>query len=753
MSEEPPAKRSKNVSRACDLCRTSKRKCDGMQPCGNCQHGDKDCAYTMGDRRRGRTAAHARTFAPEASSSSSAPLLPTPPALAPPTFPPPPGIAGPSNNPFPHRSPAMPAHVLPSLEGGPSPRTAADDAMLASLTRAMANEPAPGGTPSDAHDAVTPGDVDHAEHSTGFLASIHRHLSAVFSLRAVPQGRPNDDLLEPDRSLGSFFLPSKEEGLAYVRCYFDHAASTYRFVDDEDVTALATRFFEQDPALLADPESTALLLAVMAVGCLWTPSWTAQDPNKMTPRAVKLYHAAQRQLAQVPPFPARLSLVRIHLASTHFLLGLSRFQTAYLSFSTAGRLALMLGLHRNDPSLPPPEREKRRRVFWSSFMMDRYISAVLGLPVLYDELDISQPYFAVPDNATLRADIAQQNRVLIGSLAHIKLSRVLGHAIRLLGSPKEVTPLERSSRIATLETELAQWSQESPAFFQPSPTGRDGLDEPFAQVPHIFERQRRRCHAAYHFIKLLAYRSYVLDELLSRLRGSSTPASGAPSVEVQTCVHAAVQIAETAIVMQDQSSYSGMFWSTAYMTFASLTVLFVYLILYLDAPDRAQVESVISRAMKANTRLAGARGEQDAIFRESRRIASILKPPPSRPAASSLHSAAGPSSSSAAAPQLVSPSGEPSNDSEGAYGLPFFLSSELAALGDDPLGASTANDWEALLSDLQGMVHAGFDVTSEGAFAAGASGMGALALPALDAFGGGEGGGAGFDWGAGGEGL
>ncbi|BGP46905.1 hypothetical protein JCM10450v2_002756 [Rhodotorula kratochvilovae] len=657
MSEEPPAKRSKNVSRACDLCRTSKRKCDGMQPCGNCQHGDKD------------------------------------------------------------------------------------DAMLASLTRAMANEPAPGGTPSDVHDAVTPGDVDHAE---------------LFSLRAVPQGRPNDDLLEQDKSLASFFLPSREEGLAYVRCYFDHAASTYRFVDDEDVSALATRFCEQDPALLADPESTALLLAVMAVGCLWTPSWTAQDPNEMTPRAVKLYHAAQRQLAQVPPFPARLSLVRIHLASTHFLLGLSRFQTAYLSFSTAGRLALMLGLHRNDPSLPPPEREKRRRVFWSSFMMDRYISAVLGLPVLYDELDISQPYFAVPDNATLRADIAQQNRVLIGSLAHIKLSRVLGHAIRLLGSPKEVTPLERSSRIATLETELAQWSQESPAFFQPSPTGRDGLDEPFAQVPHIFERQRRRCHAAYHFIKLLAYRSYVLDELLSRLRGSSTPASGAPSVEVQTCVHAAVQIAETAIVMQDQSSYSGMFWSTAYMTFASLTVLFVYLILYLDAPDRAQVESVISRAMKANTRLAGARGEQDAIFRESRRIASILKPPPSRPAASSLHSAAGPSSSSAAAPQLVSPSGEPSNDSEGAYGLPFFLSSELAALGDDPLGASsTANDWEALLSDLQGMVHAGFDVTSEGAFAAGAGagGAGALALPALDAFGSGEGGGAGLDWGAGGEGL
>ncbi|GAA5821947.1 hypothetical protein JCM3770_002930 [Rhodotorula araucariae] len=597
----------------------------------------------------------------------------------------------------------------------------------------MANEPAPEGTPSDGHDAATPGDDDHAEHSTGFLASIHRHLSDVFSLRAVPPGRPDEDLLKPGESLASFFLPSKEEGLAY-------AASTYRFVDDEDITALATRFFERDPAVLADLESTALLLAVMAVGCLWTPSWTAQDPHDMTPRAIQLYHAAQRQLAEIPPFSVRLSLVRIHLASTHFLLGLTRFQTAYLSFSTAGRLALMFGLHRNDPALPPAEREKRRRVFWSSFMMDRYISAVLGLPVLYDEFYISQPYFAVPDNTTLRADVGQQNRVLIGSLAHIK-----GHAART------VVPL------ATLEAELAQWLQESPAFFQPSPTGRDGIDEPFAHVPHIFERQRRRCHASYHFIKLLAYRSYVLDELLSRLRGSSTPASGAPSVEVQTCVHAAVQIAETAIVMQDQSSYSGMFWSTAYMTFASLTVLFVHLILYLDAPDREQIDSVISRAMKANTRLVAGRGEPDAIFRESRRIASILKPPPSAPAASSLPSAAGPSSAGAAAAHLASSSTEPDSSSE-VYGLPFFLSSELAALGDDPRGtSSTATDWEALLSDLQGMVHAGFDVTSEGAFAAGpgAGGVGALALPALDTFGSGDQGvgGAGFDWGTGGEGL
>lgn len=98
-------------------------------------------------------------------------------------------------------------------------------------------------------------------------------------------------------------------------------------------------------------------------------------------------------------------------------------------------------------------------------------------------------------------------------------------------------------------------------------------------------------------------------------------------------------------------------------------------------------------------------------------------------------------------------------------GLPFFLSSELAALGDENAGAgcvplplsfafstpaltlllstrrsATTTDWETLLNDLHGMVQAGFDVTSEGAFAAGA------AAPAFDGFGTTSERGAAFEW-------
>ncbi|GJN87587.1 hypothetical protein Rhopal_000542-T1 [Rhodotorula paludigena] len=558
----------------------------------------------------------------------------------------------------------------------------------------MANEPQPGATPSDLEEAaVPPGEESQAQADpTGFLTSIRRHLTSIFSLRAVPQGRlqQGTDVLESGRDSSVFFMPSRTEGLAYMRCYFDHAASTYRFVDDDEITKATVGLYD-DPASQEDTEMTALVLALMAIG-------------------VKLYHASQRQVALLPSFPLRITLVQIHLALTHFLLGLSRFQSAYLSFGTAARLALMLGLHRADNVTSPAEREKRRRIFWSAFMMDRHLSAVLGLPVLFDERDISQPYFKVPDNSALRTELSQQSRILIGSLANMKLSRTLGRAIRCLGSPRGITPEERSAHVLALEAELAQWAQETPAFFQPA-AGAAAVDEPFAQVPHIFERQRHRVHSAYHFIRLLMYRSYLLDELLGRLRGAG--GSAVPSQEVQACVNAAVRIAETAVAMQDHASYSGTFWSTAYFCFASLTVLFVYLMLYLDAPDRAHIEVVISHALQAGAQWNGAAStEQQKLLQESLRIARILTPPRAGNAPAGV------------APERAGLDVGGTNDDLADNGIPFFLPADLASGVESTslvaLGA-TANEWETLWNDLQGMVHTGFDVTSEGAFAAGAT--------------------------------
>ena len=75
------------------------------------------------------------------------------------------------------------------------------------------------------------------------------------------------------------------------------------------------------------------------------------------------------------------------------------FPRAWMSIGRASRMALMLGLHRQDrvgldvkQTLPPPrdwtDREERRRTFWMAFCQDRYASIGTGWPMTLDEADI-----------------------------------------------------------------------------------------------------------------------------------------------------------------------------------------------------------------------------------------------------------------------------------------------------------------------------------------------------------------------------
>ncbi|ODH29855.1 hypothetical protein ACO22_03679 [Paracoccidioides brasiliensis] len=75
------------------------------------------------------------------------------------------------------------------------------------------------------------------------------------------------------------------------------------------------------------------------------------------------------------------------------------FPRAWMSTGHATRLALMMGLHRQDGSgseikqcIPPArdwtELEERRRTFWVAFCQDRYASVGTGWPMIVDERDI-----------------------------------------------------------------------------------------------------------------------------------------------------------------------------------------------------------------------------------------------------------------------------------------------------------------------------------------------------------------------------
>ncbi|WVF69663.1 hypothetical protein IAT40_004442 [Kwoniella sp. CBS 6097] len=596
-------KRPKIARQACEPCRSGKRKCNRQQR----RRARMDTEFSP---PHGTTISPASAIDPGAGAAATAEI---------------PGVM--MINQSPHNSEPQAAASSSSAQA------VNDQNTLTRIADVMANGrvsrfPSPGYTSSN--DAAAPALTNTVGPDADLLDRLHRHLIVVYSLRSFPKGHVGDAKDDcGDKGISGFFLPSHEEGKAYIQCYFDHATSTYRYLDRKTIERLTDLFYDQAGAS-THADDVVLLLVLMAIGCLWTPSWTGADPQIMTRKAVRLYRVAKRQLDTIDLSQPRLRMVQVHVAMSHLHLGMSHFRSAWLTFGTAARLSQLLKLHRRSPeSTPVHMDEANRQTFWSAFMMDRYLSLVLGCPAIFDERDITQPLPSSnvsPDNLSSN-DEAQR---MTGSTAHIKLSRVLGYALRSLQSPAELTDQERAHAVVLLNAELDQWLQATPKFFHPAGSGSDVSDlGPFASIPPFFQRQQQLVRSAYHFIKLFIHRSFLLDQFIHRIPSDQPSISlnrDPMSPEITTCVESAIQIARSVCKMKESPGAKGTFWNSAYFCFASLTVLLVYLMVYEDAPRREEIESIIEAAMEGHIQLTGSTShEREKILEDYRRIKDTLR--------------------------------------------------------------------------------------------------------------------------------
>ncbi|KAF8858390.1 hypothetical protein BDZ45DRAFT_743429 [Acephala macrosclerotiorum] len=81
--------------------------------------------------------------------------------------------------------------------------------------------------------------------------------------------------------------------------------------------------------------------------------------------------------------PVRLEPVQARLASSLYLLGLSRTDQAWYTFGTTSQMILALGLHR--------KKFSQSQVFWGAYTLDKYLSVILGRPRVFQDEDTDQP--------------------------------------------------------------------------------------------------------------------------------------------------------------------------------------------------------------------------------------------------------------------------------------------------------------------------------------------------------------------------
>ncbi|KAH7372086.1 fungal-specific transcription factor domain-containing protein [Cadophora sp. MPI-SDFR-AT-0126] len=576
----------KYVTRACDSCKRRKSKCDGEDPCSRCLKQGTICAYQSPYNRIKHR-----------------------------------GV----------RSQSMAAH---------SPMTQPRDVVNGSITHipeGATNFIPPVVNGSEFDNATGPGihledeEPDDASN-LNFVRRVYKHLSLVTSSENFPRALNSEEGGEIQRSLDmtTFIAPSQEAATEYYRCYFEHASVTYRYIDRLIAENLLAQYYASDDEISEDHSSVALVLTIMAQGCIWMPSWKGTSFTSAKKIANKLLRAAQLRLEKASTmFPPALSTIQAHVLATQLQLATSRFNSAWMSLGAAIRLTQITDLHKDTKNLSPRAAYVKRGLFWTIFILDRYMSVVFGRPLTISEDDITQGYPSAFD--TGRHEYGKTESQLVpGVVAHIKLVRIAGRIMqRLYGNKRSKSAKDRDAVVAELEQDLERWKIETPVFFQPESEPHKGQDLPFYNVAWIFQRQQKTIRAAFQYTTVLLYRGYLLQEVLQKATVAPSGEvfqSSQISAQARKCLDAALKTSEFAAQIGDDPSYNAVYWTTSYFTFCSIAVLLVYLTFNLDAPDYKEIERIVDKAMKGHRRLCHDESSQARrVLEESRDIVSAVQ--------------------------------------------------------------------------------------------------------------------------------
>ncbi|KAJ5238609.1 hypothetical protein N7468_003228 [Penicillium chermesinum] len=211
------------------------------------------------------------------------------------------------------------------------------------------------------------------------------------------------------------------------------------------------------------------------------------------------------------------------LSQAYFAYGLSK--KAYMTFSNCVAMVVVLDLFREAPTkanLPPPEREMRRRLFWTVYLMDRYINC-----------GSRRPYFVSDHSILLRLPSASLNTegdlFRVGPNIHystnsrhkspssasllVDITRILGTTNRYLASGgvkgDSHFPWHALSTLSKIRQELDIWAA--------------GTQHVFGSIEALFSHSESTTlllsKLIYHLVHCLLFRPFLPIDLVE-LRGT-----------------------------------------------------------------------------------------------------------------------------------------------------------------------------------------------------------------------------------------
>ncbi|KAH6721479.1 fungal-specific transcription factor domain-containing protein [Leptodontidium sp. MPI-SDFR-AT-0119] len=549
---KPRDSERKKVSRACDACKEKKVRCAGTQPCPRCVSNNLRCHYNA-EHRRGKPA------------------------------PPQPG-------------PGIPNSELSRTAAVSTPESQSRNQLLGNVEIRNPNvAPPPSQEPPNLSQNWQEPDEPRFENDyigptsgLAFLSRSQRRFQQDFiesRSSNVEQSSQTSifsygDGWIPDRG-PDFNFPGRNETKYLLQQYFDFAMPTYRFLHRDTAETWLENIHitiengrnGENPVPNAKNASIILILA--------TAKLYNYDDIERDFESSSIYYAAAERMLTKETGKVTLESVQARLSQCIYLLASSRVNQAWYAFGTTAQLIIALGLHRRQVYQPANTNqskivlEYRKRVFWSAYTLDRYLSVILGRPRIFRDEDIDQP---LPNQSEIDAESTSltgpkhRNRQSVddGPIFHARLAKIIG------GISSDLYPTHRTEDGAWLlsaerwTAELKTWKESLPAFLDPSKVDPSMLIS-------IFQRQSTVLRLAYAHALILANRPSLLSNFAD-LAKRTERLTGEPSRSVRECINAAMIVVDTVTGLVEEKKMRQSFWFSHYISFCAISALYVFTI-------------------------------------------------------------------------------------------------------------------------------------------------------------------------------
>ncbi|KAK0196735.1 fungal-specific transcription factor domain-containing protein [Armillaria mellea] len=543
----------RRLSRACDLCRRKKIRCDrtrlpGKQ-CSSCAANDLVCTYGDASGQPIPSQRYVQSLETKVNEMENLLRKMLPPG----------------------------ADLAEELEKGPvSPPASDTGGLIQSLVRNITNEKC--SVSEDDHDDALESNIRRFQtvtHGRFFGNSSHAKLTQT--ALDLKYGRP------------TYFCDSSSRRPEFWDPLIWHSRFSqvrvnveYNFPDDDLLWSLIGLYFTESniflPVLhrpsfersvaqsthLSDPVFATVVLAVCAIASRYSTDTRVLIDNESSSSGWKwMQQILVDRRANTFSSPPLIYSCQSTCLVAVFMLGCSVPQTAWTLAGIGLRVAQEAGAHRKrgHEGSNNAEAESWRRVFWCLLFIDRYTSSALGRPCAINNEDIDTDLPADCDDEYWDHAFNQpegQPSLISYFNCHMILTRLLTVCLRTLycmSKPKAIFgSVEKNWEeqiVVELDSALNAWIDTLPDHLQWDPN----------RVNIVHFKQSAALLAAYHYLRILIHRPFITAPRHS---------SKWPFPSLSICTNAARSCSH---VVDIQHQRGGKFPFSAYLIFNAAVVM------------------------------------------------------------------------------------------------------------------------------------------------------------------------------------